>query len=57
MVVVSTLEEGGSLWEIWVANIFIQGDNAGRLTPPVDLVPSLLAAGVPLLLLLTAQAG
>ena len=34
-----------------------QGDHSGRLKPPVDLVPALPAAGLPLLLLPTAQAG
>ena len=35
----------------------IQGDHSGRLQPPVDLVPTVLAASGPLLQLPTAQGG
>ena len=35
----------------------LQGDPSGWLKPPFDLVPTVLAAGWPLLLLPTAQAG
>ena len=35
----------------------LQGDPSGWLKPPFDLVPTVLAAGGPLLLLPTAQAG
>ena len=35
----------------------LQGDHSGRLQPPVDLVPTVLAASGPLLQLPTAQAG
>ena len=36
---------------------YIQGDPSGWLKPPVDLVPTVLAAGGPVLQLPTAQAG
>ena len=35
----------------------LQGDHSGWLQPPVDLVPTVLAASGPLLQLPTAQAG
>ena len=43
----------------WLCSIthYVQGDNSGRLQPPVDLVPTVLAANGPLLQLHTAWAG
>ena len=35
----------------------LQGDPSGRLKPPVDLLPTILAAGGPLLQLPSSQAG
>ena len=42
---------------VYLGRIVLQGDHSGRLQPPVDLVPTVLAASGPLLQLPTAQAG
>ena len=43
-----------SIWRVETA-FCVQGDYSGRLQPPVDLVPTFLAAIGPLLQLPTAQ--
>ena len=45
----------GGCRQTWTGQAYVQGEHSGRLQPPVDLVPMVLAASLPLLQQHTAQ--